>query len=967
MAGPPNGSNKPRQANTPGTNGATKNSSQIVTPPVVPAQKAPKPTSARASKRTARPKKTRGYTAYLLDKAAKLTVWYSLITVLLRCPSTPSELTADSPRVCKPYFQARDYLTPHVQPYYNTYAAPYVEKVQPYVQQAYIPARAAYDTHAAPRVAQAQVYGQQQWQETVKPQLAVAREQAGKQYEANLAPHVKKVTDVIEPHYSGLASSVSDIWELEVQPVYRNTFPYAQKLFTQGKTFAVQTALPQAQYASAAAWTLWVGKVWPSLRVLYGENVEPQLLRITERLGRYKDGKKLEASIKSAETSLSLDSGASTATSIASSVSSAAASVTDAASSAILGSTKSSSVTASSTPEPIVSPSEQFKTDLANFFSLSSLALEEGNDHLATHLTSIATAQTKAQVNGTGSALLTQLEQTALGSINSVKARILSIVASIPVAEGAKMETKYKAVAEEALATAIRNAGQSVKSSAQSVRDWKAGYTTELDHLVAKAKEGTLDTLEEIRSLRISELGRRYTNTDLPHSSWAEYSKVKKEVSWRESIESVIKDNKDIAYAKSEGERIESEAMAVAEDAAKELGRLKKVGQWKIAAGDATDDFNTKHTPAVAEGVKQQVVGAAGAVAGSASKAKDSVADAASAASENVVGTQSGVSDSATDAASSVSSAASDKSSSLSSAATDAASSVSSAVAGTPSALSSSATDAVNSVSSAIIGTPSALTDSATDAASSLSSAVIGTPSGLSDSATDSASSLSSVVAESSSAYSDSVVSAADSVSSAASSASEKVIGSSSGLIDSATDLTSSASSAVVGSPSGLSDSATDAASSVSSVVVGTPSSLTDSATDLASSASSVILGSGTSLASSASSYASSLNPSEASVLVAGRHPADPSSSSASVEAAEPTQKKVWGGAMAQVIVEPREPLLDEEIVDDDSDVGSASAVYESAVSAASSALFGAASEASVSVGDGSEGASGAYESAVTA
>ncbi len=35
--------------------------------------------------------------------------------------------------------------------------------------------------------------------------------------------------------------------------------------------------------------------LWPSMRILYGENVEPQLVRISERLGRYRDGKKVKA------------------------------------------------------------------------------------------------------------------------------------------------------------------------------------------------------------------------------------------------------------------------------------------------------------------------------------------------------------------------------------------------------------------------------------------------------------------------------------------------------------------------------------------------------------------------------------------------------------------------------------------------------------------------------------------------
>ena len=88
-----------------------------------------------------------------------------------------------------------------------------------------------------------------------------------------------------------------------MQPVYRKTAPIAQRLYRDGYDFTVTTAIPQAQYAGNILGVFWQRQIWPTVRVLYGENVEPQLNRITERLGRYKDGKKLEAEIKSLESS----------------------------------------------------------------------------------------------------------------------------------------------------------------------------------------------------------------------------------------------------------------------------------------------------------------------------------------------------------------------------------------------------------------------------------------------------------------------------------------------------------------------------------------------------------------------------------------------------------------------------------------------------------------------------------------
>ena len=84
----------------------------------------------RRSRTGRRRKSRRSWTGYLVDKGAKLLIWYSLITVLFRCPSTPAGITNDSPAVCNKYFQAKDLVLPYAKPYYDQYAAPYVQRVQ---------------------------------------------------------------------------------------------------------------------------------------------------------------------------------------------------------------------------------------------------------------------------------------------------------------------------------------------------------------------------------------------------------------------------------------------------------------------------------------------------------------------------------------------------------------------------------------------------------------------------------------------------------------------------------------------------------------------------------------------------------------------------------------------------------------------------------------------------------------------
>ena len=76
-------------------------------------------TTSKSSRSSRRRSNRRSYPAWILDKGAKLLVWYGLLTVLFRCPSSQKDLLDSSPQVCRGYLQARDYITPYAQPYYD--------------------------------------------------------------------------------------------------------------------------------------------------------------------------------------------------------------------------------------------------------------------------------------------------------------------------------------------------------------------------------------------------------------------------------------------------------------------------------------------------------------------------------------------------------------------------------------------------------------------------------------------------------------------------------------------------------------------------------------------------------------------------------------------------------------------------------------------------------------------------------
>ena len=242
----------------------------------------------------------------LICSSNRLLVWYSVITALFRCPSSLADLRDDSPKVCKPYLTAQSYATPYLEPYYNTYAAPYVAAARPYFDnfenQVYTPAlsfgKHSYKKYGAHRVRLAREYSQDGWEKTLKPQFDATRMEAKRIYDSSLAPHISKASAVAKPYYTASRDTLSHTYNNNLYPTYFTSRLYIEKAYTVGHKIAVDTGLPYAQDTWDSAVVLVERSLWPKLRVLYGENVEPQLFRIGERLGRYRDGKKLKTAVE---------------------------------------------------------------------------------------------------------------------------------------------------------------------------------------------------------------------------------------------------------------------------------------------------------------------------------------------------------------------------------------------------------------------------------------------------------------------------------------------------------------------------------------------------------------------------------------------------------------------------------------------------------------------------------------------
>ena len=193
-----------------------------------------------------------------------------------------------------------------MQPYYDHYASPYVSKARPYLeqvdQQIYQPTiqlgKDSYYSYGAPRVNQAREYGLTQWETTLKPQLDQAAHQGKKVYDLSIGPHVQKALSTVSPYYEAGIKNTNEVYKKQIFPTYIIVRPYADKAYSITHKVLVETVLPYTRWTANSIIIFMDRTIWPQVRILYGENVEPQLLRIGERLGRYRDSQKLKQAME---------------------------------------------------------------------------------------------------------------------------------------------------------------------------------------------------------------------------------------------------------------------------------------------------------------------------------------------------------------------------------------------------------------------------------------------------------------------------------------------------------------------------------------------------------------------------------------------------------------------------------------------------------------------------------------------
>ncbi|KAH6898214.1 hypothetical protein B0T10DRAFT_472008 [Thelonectria olida] len=565
-------------------------------------------------------KRSPSYLLWTLSIVARLSTWAAILTILFKCPSSIDKCDENSPFICKPYFQVKNTISPHLQPYYDQYAAPYVEVARPYYNIAdnkiWKPTRSYAVQYAAPWVDKAQQHAWAQWEKNGQPQLSKYQGLVQEKYDQSVAPYVTRASDAVGPYYDIARTNVLQMYYEYFMPSYEFVHPYGIQGYNAASEFTTKTALPNAYWVWNKTYAFLDAQVWPHLRVLYIQNVEPQLIRIGERLGRFKVQDKAKTAYDNTTSSVVKDSAPSSFSRPApqSTSSSLPTSEAPAASQSVESETEVEAKSQQAPEDfsdqylnPVQPPEvaenetekrrkarEMVTQDLAIWQNKFAAQADDGATDLEERVDEIAKRMIAQNAKTTGRELFNQLESTIELELQELKSKISSLV---EVADERPDSVQGQVI------DAVRSAGMAIKKRAQAIRQWRESYDKELQNTVIAVADIHFQILDETRSLALQHIGMRWAWTDgVTYKDWAKYHELKATLNeWTEQLKQLIVTHPSLLQAQDASAQVEDEGMEIASSAAKELARLKEVARWKITARDATDNFDSDEMKLAAE------------------------------------------------------------------------------------------------------------------------------------------------------------------------------------------------------------------------------------------------------------------------------------------------------------------------------------------------------------------------------
>ncbi|KAM5439522.1 hypothetical protein MferCBS31731_004622 [Microsporum ferrugineum] len=524
----------------------------------------------------------------------RLFVWYSIFTALFRCPSSVFELDDQSPRVCKPYLVARTHLEPHIAPYYHKYGEHHVEKLQPYAQSVYDKAEKIYNPTArflhgvyqgyvSVYVEQATELAKSQWNQRVSPHIDPLQKQATDYYVSSVDPHVRTAQSIAVPYIRVAAAQSIRIKDNYLIPSYISSRPVIERACAAVHNFIISTIAPYTRKAWSAVFVFLNGTVRTQITHLYSENVEPQLVKIGEKLASYREGRTIQhvnletaSPIVQVHTSADKPSTKSTTESKATRVSS----VEPPASTKLTPAQQSELAR------------EKISTDLKAWKERTEALAKKGCEHVQEQVRQeVENISNKQQ--SSGNTILGSLQFVVENQLISLKSDLYAIVQAIPEEYTEEDEQE----AHDEFLQSLKESSLIIRENAHRLRLWFHEYQDTLTNAVTKTVNTTLDVLENTRELGLQEIGMRWTSIDgVTYKDWANFYDLKTKLGeWKDDIRQAGLQHDSFLAAKSAGDTIVARGMDIAQDAAQQLSELRSIGRLKIEARETSKSLDVEH------------------------------------------------------------------------------------------------------------------------------------------------------------------------------------------------------------------------------------------------------------------------------------------------------------------------------------------------------------------------------------
>lgn len=225
--------------------------------------------------------------------ALRALFWYAVFLLYWKCPYG-SELNTNSPALCGPLHCGIQRIEPVVKPYYDTYAEPYVMLARPYCTKT-VELNNNYVVPAGQRVGRA---ARAVYNRFLAPHVDTACAKAEELYDT----HAKEHHQVVTQHYNHVMQYANQQYERariisltvymnHVQPVLVKLEPHCDRAVRYLHSHVCPRAKAyslQLYYHIESVISRGYAVITPKIQEVWDKNVEPQLVKIRERVSLYR-------------------------------------------------------------------------------------------------------------------------------------------------------------------------------------------------------------------------------------------------------------------------------------------------------------------------------------------------------------------------------------------------------------------------------------------------------------------------------------------------------------------------------------------------------------------------------------------------------------------------------------------------------------------------------------------------------